>query len=128
MIVKEKEIIKKLSGLKNRVSYQNKKHNRTTKVKFTKNSFLKWYSDNKGKCYYCKIPGDKIEKIYWGNRKTKRPKTRIHLEVDRKKPNGNYNKENCVLVCFVCNNAKSDIFSEKEFKKIGRVIRNILEI
>lgn len=86
--------------------------------------FKSWYLKQyrSPKCHYCNIPQDKIEAVYWRKRPTKRPKTRTRLELDRKNPNGNYNPKNVVLACFVCNNAKSDIFTAEEFKPIGREI------
>lgn len=105
-----------------------KKEGRNKENNFCKKTFLKWFIKefgNNPKCKYCEIPNEKIENIYWKIRKTKRPKTRIYLEVDRKDPSGDYNESNCVLACFVCNNAKSDIFNCDEFKKIGEQIKQI---
>lgn len=85
--------------------------------------YLKQYESPK--CYYCGIPEVTIKKIYWDTRETKRPPTRVRLELDRKDPNGNYNPDNVVLACFVCNNAKSDIFSAEEFMPIGKEIEKI---
>ncbi|MDR0560263.1 MAG: hypothetical protein LBG92_08825 [Prevotellaceae bacterium] len=40
-----------------------------------------------------------------------------------------YNSENCVLACAWCNNAKTDAFTEEEFKPIGKMIgKQIAEI
>jgi len=47
------------------------------------------------------------------------------LEVDRKNPKGQYKPKNCVLSCYPCNNAKSDVFSYKEFMEIGKTIGKI---
>ena len=44
------------------------------------------------------------------------------LEVDRIESKKPYSPENCVLACYPCNNAKSDVFSYGEFKEIGKVI------
>ena len=42
-----------------------------------------------------------------------------------------YNADNCVLACYWCNNAKTDAFTDKEFKpigiEIGKKIREILK-
>ena len=45
------------------------------------------------------------------------------MEVDRKKPNEEYHIKNLALCCYWCNNAKTDEFSEEDFKVIGSVIR-----
>jgi 5-methylcytosine-specific restriction endonuclease McrA len=47
----------------------------------------------------------------------------FNLEVDRKNPKGKYSPNNCVLACYPCNNAKSDVFSHAEFLLIGQSIR-----
>ena len=56
---------------------------------------------------------------YGGFRKGRRGKS---FEIDKKKPQGNYNPQNCVLACYPCNNAKSDVFTDKNFKIIGAII------
>jgi len=45
--------------------------------------------------------------------------------VDRKDNKKGYNEENCVLACPICNNAKRDKFTYKEFKKVGEAIKEI---
>ena len=52
------------------------------------------------------------------------------MEIDRKGNNvienkREYTPENCVLACALCNMAKSDKFTEEEFKRVGKVIREI---
>lgn len=92
------------------------------------NSFKKWYLqqyETLPHCYYCGIPEPLIKVVYWDIRKTKRPKTRLKLEVDRIDPALNYNEKNCVLACMACNNAKSDIFTKEEFEKIGKQIEEV---
>lgn len=92
----------------------------------TFNDFKSWYLskyDKVPECHYCGIPEPLIEKIYWNTRKTKRPKTRTRLELERKEPNGNYNRTNVILACMACNNAKSDIFTYDEFICIGKEIK-----
>lgn len=76
-------------------------------------------------CYYCDITLGEIEKL--GKQKKLRKKNLRGwvLEIDRLKPNYEYFKENCVMSCYWCNNAKTDEFSESEFKQIGKVIREI---
>ncbi len=90
--------------------------------------FKEWYKEkysNDPVCFYCKIPENIIEKIYWDIRHTKRPRTRIKLEIERLDPFDNYNKKNAVLACFNCNNSKSDILLCEEFKAIGKIIEKI---
>lgn len=44
------------------------------------------------------------------------------LEVDRMDSRKSYTPENCVLACYPCNNAKSDVFSYEQFLEIGKGI------
>ncbi len=90
--------------------------------------YCKKYYEQEGLCKYCKIPQEYLLKIYGrpdgfregDNGKGKRGKT---LEIDRPE-NEDYN-ENCVLACYPCNNAKSDVFNPHEFEKISKVIQGI---
>lgn len=86
--------------------------------------------EQNGKCFYCGLVGDvkkyyrkQLEAIkmlrYGCFKKGRRGKS---LEVERKIPKKHYNLENCVLACYPCNNAKSDVFTAEEFIIIGAVI------
>ena len=44
---------------------------------------------------------------------------RVTLEVDQLNPNGGYVQGNIVWACSWCNNAKTDTFTEIEFKNIA---------
>lgn len=56
---------------------------------------------------------------------------RKFLEIDRKnskKPSQEgYERRNCALACYPCNNAKSNVFSEREFKEIGKTIAKVIK-
>ena len=82
------------------------------------------YNKDGAKCHYCGIDeGDFITvwgAFYGGRRGT-------ILEVDRKDSSQGYNLNNCVLACAICNNAKSDKFTYKEFKKLGESTKQIWE-
>lgn len=46
------------------------------------------------------------------------------LEIDRKDAaNTIYDKNNCVLACYPCNNAKSDVFGHEAFEEIANAIK-----
>jgi len=45
--------------------------------------------------------------------------------VDRRGNQKDYTLENCVLACSICNNAKSDKFTDEEFKKVGKSVKQI---
>jgi len=89
--------------------------------------FNKWYSDGKV-CYYCEIPQSIISDLVNRGKLTSARfpingvitpgRTRgLYLEVDRKDSKKGYERENCVLCCYFCNNDKSDIFNADEYNK-----------
>lgn len=93
-----------------------------------RNRFYEWYEKQLKKqkclCHYCHLPGD--TNIYYGH--YFRPpscegKRGRRLEVDRKRSKDSCSPKNCVLACYPCNNAKSDVFTYEEFLKIGEAIR-----
>lgn len=87
----------------------------------------------KNQCHYCGLTEADIENSIENkldNIKTRRLLTRGRsMEIDRIDPSGDYSKENIVLCCYWCNNAKTDEFSYFEFKKfIAPEIQEIWEI
>jgi len=56
--------------------------------------------------------------LWWKNRGKR-------LEIDRKDNQKDYSEKNCVLACPIYNNAKSDKFTDEEFKRVGRIIKEI---
>ena len=80
------------------------------------------YKRDGKECYYCEIKEEDFiqiwGKFYGGNRGQK-------LEVDRRDNEKGYTLENCVLSCSICNNAKSDKFTDEEFKEVGKSIKQI---
>lgn len=96
----------------------------TFQVHFDKASLEGWLitqmQKQEGKCYYCETKQEDILRfIEAGLLKSKRFVTRgKNLEVERLDSQGNsYSPENCVLVCYFCNNDKSDVVSEADYKK-----------
>ncbi len=90
--------------------------------------FSDWYFNLPKVCHYCGLKEEESQEIiHEGILVSKRfPKGGlIHrgvfrgywLEIDRKNPNGKYSIENCVLACVFCNNDKSDVFSEDQYKE-----------
>lgn len=68
------------------------------------------------------LGGDTVEHYghyFRGGRRGKR------LEVDRMISDQSYSPDNCVLACYPCNNAKSDVFSYEEFLEIGKAIHKV---
>lgn len=89
--------------------------------------FSEIYNNIERKCHYCNITEAEIDLLRsYKKIKTKRFITRGKtLEVDRINPFQSYEEGNLVLCCYWCNNAKTDEFSEEEFKKIGKVMKQI---
>lgn len=98
------------------------------KIRMPFSDFFKWYLSHERKCYYCGITEDQIKELLDNGRlSTKRIVTRgKKLELDRKKPDLEYdNFDNIVFACYWCNNAKTDTFTDDEFKKVGQVFKEI---
>ncbi len=98
--------------------------------------FERWFSIenfNKG-CVYCGTTNEQSLKLYKAQREglrmdgTRGGKRGKRLEIDRRDPNLPYdNLDNLVWCCYWCNNAKSNFFSEEEFRPIGQAIGNKLK-
>ena len=115
----EREASTRYSQIKSRANIDN----------WSREDFIAWYTKSLKKCHYCGCTEKEIKK-FWILSKSKRKKTRgKSFEIDRKRDE-DYSADNCVLACYWCNNAKSDVFSQEEFKPIGiaigRVIRRLL--
>lgn len=81
-------------------------------------NFYEWYIKEPKKCCYCEITQDEL-KCLWKEKhnllSSKKFTEALHIErLDANKP---YCKDNCRLACAVCNNAKSDMISEQDFRK-----------
>ncbi len=88
--------------------------------------FKSWYENTEHKCFYCGITEKQINQLFEkGKIYTKRNRGK-KLEIERLLPDEPYeNIENLVFSCYWCNNAKTDEFSEQEFKAIGQEIARI---
>ena len=83
---------------------------------------LKWYNDQNGSCNYCAITQEELLKIVKNrggnltlNNKTKRSKG--NLEIEKLNPSEGYTFDNSVLACPFCNNAKSNLISEDDWRE-----------
>ena len=103
-----------------------------------RNDFLKWYKKKEKKCYYCDLTEIESQKLVMlGKLKSNRfpqngiigrGKARgVWLEIERKNPKGKYSKANCALCCYFCNNDKSDIFDDKNYRKFQRGRKKFLQ-
>jgi 5-methylcytosine-specific restriction endonuclease McrA len=81
-------------------------------------------------CHYCNLTEKEIEKLWKieadkGFLLTKRGRG-YKLELERIEPEAPYDQlENLVFACYWCNNAKTDTFTGDEFKKVGKIFREI---
>lgn len=79
--------------------------------------FYFWYRIQARNCAYCNIKESILvdlytKKILTSKRGRKRGKS---LEIERKDSTSNkYNKKNCIMACYFCNNHKSDIISQDD--------------
>ena len=106
-----------------RALYRNKKAEEIEKRPFGGDftAFLDWWckkSDGNGirHCCYCGIEEVKSQAAFEkGLVQSKKFTGTLH--IDKKDPDEGYNRDNCEFACALCNNAKSDIFTEKDFEK-----------
>jgi hypothetical protein len=90
--------------------------------------FYDWYVSQKRQCYYCGIDEETIRQLLDSGRLVNK---RIgirgrRLELERKIPDKDYDDfDNLTFACYWCNNAKTDTFTADEFKKVGRVFKQI---
>ncbi|MBN8987585.1 MAG: hypothetical protein J0H42_05045 [Rhizobiales bacterium] len=84
--------------------------------------WIKKFDEQHGRCAYCETSIDLINRLI--NADLLRTRKVNHngkrgpcLELERKNPNSNYSPENCTLICYYCNNDKSYVYSEDEYRK-----------
>ncbi len=88
-----------------------------SKVLISQKDFIDWYLKQERVCVYCGIPEKLVGKFAKG-------KLKGRLTIDRLQPKGNYEKDNIVLACGICNFVKSDIFTPAEMSIVGNIIKN----
>jgi hypothetical protein len=88
--------------------------------------FCYWYKTTEPCCHYCGISQAELDQLHvlgLVNKRTTRGKT---LEIERKAANESYsNISNLTYSCYWCNNAKTDTFTDEEFKTVGEAIGTI---
>jgi hypothetical protein len=100
-----------------RALHQSIKKRSGEKYKFNGfNDFYNWYMSNEKVCCYCGISQEKLTAIKLNGWETKRRRG-AKLEVERVDADLNeYSSNNCALACYFCNNHKSDIITEDDYK------------
>lgn len=127
-----RELWIKLAVEREDVNKVKKLYNRKKKLMFGVGfpEFYSMYSGHALCCCYCGITQDEINQLFACEQiKTKRSRTRGRsLELERVRPNECYgNLDNLRLACYWCNNAKSDEFTDTEFKPIALEIGKVLK-
>lgn len=93
-------------------------------------AFFAWWCDKTPedgirRCYYCEIDEDTVRAAFDKNDKndknggvisSKKRSFSGELQIERKNPNEDYSADNCEFACVICNNAKSDMISEGDFR------------
>lgn len=82
---------------------------------------------SKSQCHYCGISLKEVDQLADKKLLFKKHERGWTLEIDRLNSNYEYRPENCVVACYWCNNAKTDEFTEDEFKEIGKSIKKVWE-
>jgi len=84
---------------------------------------IKWFQKQNCKCGYCGINQKELLSIVCKrdrnltlNRKSKRSKGT--LEIEKKDSKESYTYDNCILACPLCNNAKSNLIDENDWRNI----------
>lgn len=103
--------------------YKSKKHSLGF---ISSNSLAEWWISQlkaqEGCCSYCNTPIELIRKLITNKllsgRKVKGEGIRgPYLELERMVPEAGYSPTNCVLICYYCNNDKSNVYSYEEYKE-----------
>lgn len=126
LIFRDRGINKSLQGYLKRKWYSIMKNNNKVNTQWKdERSFIEWYLDEAKKgCHYCNIPQGEVKSVYGHLFKKGKGKRGRWLEVERtNSKNKSYDWINCVLACYPCNNAKSNVFTEAEFVEIGKAIK-----
>ena len=80
--------------------------------------FYFWYRVQPRKCAYCTIQESILVDLFTRKVLTSNRNRGKSLEIERKDSTSNkYNKKNCILACYFCNNHKSDIISKDDHVK-----------
>lgn len=97
----------------------------------TFNVFYKWYKEQTKDgeiCCYCGVHQKDIKesKIMERSKRGQQRGNSIEIErVETSEGKNIYSPQNCRLACYVCNNAKSDLFTVQEFEPIANGINKM---
>ena len=80
----------------------------------TRTAFTSWYVTTPKVCYYCDIPEEIWETLYYGKQ------FKFSLSIDRKDNVSGYELWNMVLACHICNVVKNQFLSESEMRDVAQ--------
>ena len=108
------------SGLPLSESY----YNNERKEIFQSFEIFKWFNEHKNKCGYCEITQSDLHKIkesrngnFTLNKKKKRKNATLEIEQKDCTLEEYGSLENLIFACPLCNNAKSNLISEEDWRK-----------
>ena len=88
--------------------------------------FYEWHSTQAQKCHYCETAQDELNQLF-GRELIESKKFSESLHIERKDSSKGYSENNCVLACALCNNAKSDMISDENFRAyFGKQMREFI--
>ncbi len=89
--------------------------------------FYSWLKIQKKECFYCGINTAQLNILFDKLKEVnKRPTRGKSLELERRIADKPYDDiHNLVLCCYICNNAKSDLFDHEQFIPIGQAIKQV---
>lgn len=91
-------------------------------------AFYKWYMSQDKVCCYCGVKEEDLKKYFhkdneqYQSARQRGKRLEIERVVTAPKEKNVYSASNCKLACYICNNAKSDFISAKDFKSIAKGI------
>lgn len=98
--------------------FNNKKSQAKEQFQFKDfDEFALWYEAQGEKCHYCGTTQAQLTALFQsGKIESKKPSFTATLHIERLDSKKGYTKENCRLACALCNNAKSDMINEANFR------------
>lgn len=80
----------------------------------SKEQFIEWFNSQPKICFYCDIPSEAWETLYYGYH------NKFSMSIDRKSPSLGYVPINMVMACGKCNAVKTDVLTSEEMMEIGQ--------
>lgn len=105
-------------------TFYNSYYNNERKEIFQSFEIFKWFNEHKNKCGYCEITQSDLHKIkesrngnFTLNKKKKRKNATLEIEQKDCTLEEYGSLENLIFACPLCNNAKSNLISEEDWRK-----------